>query len=321
MATFNPYIGRREAIGLGIESTAGTAVAPQIWLRWYDNGFLPKKETLENESALGVVDRVNDSAVATLWAEGAIGGKITSEACGFLLLGVFGTVSTGAPTGGIYPHTFTVNQSSAPTALTVATSTPAGDKRYPYASIETFELTAEEKGWVMVSCGVKARKGVTSTETVVIPTTEKEFTAKNIVLKTAANTAGLGAAPTILAKSLKLAIERPSTQFDPLGSDDAPLFDKEAFEAKGEFVVRYTDDQLEADFLANTAKSLNITLTNGTTSLALTASKVRFRELDRSRGRDNVVTETIQFYCEYDTATAKSIEVVLSNTRATYTAA
>lgn len=319
MATADQYIGRRESIGLGIEATPGTAVAPQTWMRWLDQSIQNKINVIENESALGVVDRVNDSAITAKWAEGTIGGKVTVDSVGFLLLGVFGTVSTGVISAGIYPHTFSVNQSGIPKTLTLARTSPLVSNRHAYAVVDSLEITAETGGWVQVSSAIKARVGASSTETVAF-TTEEEFTSKHIILKTAADVASLGAAAAVSASSLKLSIERPSEPFNPLGTDDQPQFDRGAFEAKGEFVVRLTDTQLETDYLANTKKALSITMTNGTKSLAFTASKVRYRELEQSRDKDSVVTATVQFYCEFDTATSKSIEAVLKNTRATYAA-
>jgi hypothetical protein len=318
MATADQFIGRRQSIGLGIETTPGTAVAPQTWMRWLDQSIQNKTNVIENESAMGVVDRVNDSAITAKWAEGTVGGKVTVDSIGFLLLGVFGSVSTGAAVAGVYPHTFSVKQSSIPTTLTVARTSPLDSMRFAYAVVDSLEITAETNDWVQVSSAIKARAGAASSETVAF-TTEEEFTSKQIILKTAADVASLGAAAAVSASSLKLVIERDSEAFNPLGTDDQPQFDRGAFEAKGEFVVRLTDTQFETDYLANTRKALSITMTNGTKSLAFTASKVRYRELERSSDKDNVVTATIQFFCEFDTATSKSIDAVLKNTRATYT--
>lgn len=319
MATTNPYIGRREAIGLGIEATPGTPVAPQIWLRWLTQALQSRTTVVENESAMGVVDRVNDSEITAKWAEGSIGGKVTSEAIGFLLYGLFGSVSTGAATSGIYPHTFSVNPSSVPATLTVARSTPLGSMRHAYGTLDNLEITAETGGWVEVSTAIKARIGSSSTETVAI-VDEKEFTSKHITLLVAANVASLSGATPVKASRISLVMERPSEPYNALGTDDAPEFDRGAFEARGEFVVRLTDTQYEEDFLANTVKALRITMANDTDSLQFTASKVRYRELEQSRDRDGIVTATIQFFCEFNPSTNSSIVPVLSNSRATYAA-
>lgn len=320
MPTSNPYIGRREAVGLGIEATPGTAVAPQVWLRWLEQAIQTRTEVIENESAMGVVDRVNDSENVAKWAEGTIGGKVTSEAIGFLFYGMFGSVSTGAAVAGIYPHTFSVNQSSIPSSLTVARSTPLGGKRHSYGTLDNLEIKAEAGGWVEVSTAIKARVGADSTETVAF-VDEKEFTSKHITLRVADDVASLDAATPIKASRVLAVVERPSEPFNPLGTDDEPEFERGAFEARGEFVVRLTDTQYEEDFLANAIKALRISMSNDDESLELTASKVRYRELEESRDRDGIVTATIQYFCEFDPASNSSIVPVLRNTRATYAAA
>lgn len=317
MTTVSPYIGRREAVGFGIETTPGTAVPPQIWLRWLTHGLQARKNSIENESAMGVVDRVNDSATTGAWVEGSVGGKVTSEGIGFLLLGLFGSVSTGAAVSGIYPHTFSVNQSSVGTTLTTALDAPLGDRRHPYTVLDNLEITAESGGYVEVSTALKARIGASSTETPAF-VAEKEFTSKDIAVRVAANTAGIGAAPDLKASRISLIMERSSEPFFPLGTTDVPEFDRTTFEARGELVLRLTDDQYETDFLANTNKALRILLTNGTTTLQFSASKVKYRELEKSRDRDGIVTVSLQYFCEFDTATGSSIVPVLSVSRATY---
>lgn len=320
MATFEPYIGRREGIGFGIGTDPSVAVVPQLFIRWLDQDVQPKTEIIENDSALGLVEKINDSEVVGKWVEGTIGGKVTDVAVGYPLLGWFGKVSTGAAANGIYPHTFDVNQSSKPPAMTLAKMSPAGDKRHAYLTFDTLEVTAEKQGWVQISSAVKARIGTPSTETLAL-LAEKEFTSKDIVLKTASDVAGLSAAPAIDAISLKLNLERPSEMFFPLGGNDNPIFDRGAVEAKGEFVIRYTRTDVEEDYLANAVKAMSITMTNGTSSLAFTAGRVRFTELERPNDKDEIVTQTVSFSCQLDPATSKTISAVLKNSRASYAAA
>ncbi|AZZ51430.1 phage tail tube protein [Rathayibacter festucae] len=320
MPTSDQYIARREAIGLGIEATPGTPVAPQFWLHWLTQGIQPKKTTVENESAMGVVDRVNDSQITAKWVEGTIGGKVTVQSVGAMLLGMFGNVSTGAAVSGVYPHTFSNSQSSIPRTLTTCIVSPLASKRHPYTTFDNLEITAEAGGWVEVSSAVKARIGTTSTETVALAS-ETEFTSKHVTLKVAANTGALAASTAVKANRVALTLERTSEAFFPLGTDDAPEFDRGAFEARGEFVVRLGDTQYEDDFLTNVAKAMSITIANGNDKLTFTASKVRYRELELTRDRDAVVTATVQFFCEFDTTTNSSITCLLNNTRATYAAA
>ena len=320
MATADQQIGRREAIGLGIEGTAGTAVAPQTWLRWLDNGVQPKTNVIENESAMGVVDQINDSEVTSVWAEGTIGGKVTSHGIGFLLTGFFGSPTTGAAVSGIYPHTFVMNQSSKPApALTIARSNPLEDVQHSYGVVDTLEISAETDDWVMVSSAIKARAGEDATLTPAF-IAEREFTSKHITVKLAANLGGLSGASALSARSVKLNLERPSEAHNPLGTFDKPEFDRGSFTVSGELVIRYTDTQYETDFINNAIKAMEIKLANGDDSLTFTCAQVRYRELERSSDRDEVVTQTLNIKAEYNLAAGKSVEAVLKNSRATYEA-
>jgi hypothetical protein len=266
---------------------------------------------------MGVIDRVTDSEPVAKWAEGTIAGKVTSQGIGFLLLGMFGSVSTGAASGGIYPHTFAHSQSAIPKTLTFALSSPLRSQRHSYAVLDNLEITAESGGWVQFSTGLKARVGATSTETVAF-TTEKEFTSKHITVKLAADVASLAGATAIPASRTQVVMERSSEAFNPLGTDDTPEFMRGSFDARGEVTLRMTDDQYETDYLANTIKAMRTTIANGNESLEFTASRVRYRELEVTKDRDNVVTVTIQYYCEFDTATNASIVPVLKNGRTAY---
>ncbi|MHD0307493.1 hypothetical protein, partial [Rhodococcus erythropolis] len=113
--------------------------------------------------------------------------------------------------------------------------------------------------------------------------------------------------------------QRPYPQH--LGGDDNPVFDRGVFEAKGEFVIRYLSTDVEDDYLANAIKAMSIKMTNGATSLEFIATKVRFRELEKSSDRDEIVTQTVSFYCEFDTTAGKAVQAVLKNPRASYAAA
>lgn len=317
MATGDQHIGRRIGFGAGVESTAYTSVAPGGWMRWLDQGLQNKTNVIENESAMGTVDRVNDSAVTHKWAEGTVGGKVTDVFVGYLFTGFFGLPSTGAASGGIYPHTFTMNQSSIGKTLTFAVADTIQARRHSGGVVDTMELTAETGGWVQVTSALKARGGVNSTETIAILTTEKEFTSKNVIVKLAANTGALAGATALKARSVKINLERPSEPYVPLGTDTDVEFDRGVFEAKGELVIRYTDTQYEEDFIANTIKAMSVTITNGTSVLTFTGSKVRYRELETSRGeKDGVVTQTLQVVFESPSTT---LTTLLNNPKTGYT--
>ncbi|WP_241473765.1 phage tail tube protein [Mycolicibacterium neoaurum] len=320
MATGEQYIGRREGIGLGIEGTAGTGVAAQVWLRWLEQDVQNKTSVIENESAMGVVDAINDSEVVAKWAEGVLSGKVTDLGIGFLLAGFYGKPSTGSATGGIYPHTYNMTQSSVGTTLTISRNDLLAPQTHSYAVIDRLSIEAEAGGWVTVEAAFKARRGQSAVLTPAF-VAESEFTSKHVTVKLADSVANLGAATALKASRIKLDQERPSEAYNPLGTDENPEFDRGEFTVTGELVIRYTDTQYETDFLNNAIKAMGITIANGNKSLAFTASKLRYRELESSKSKDGIVTQTLSIKAEYDVATGRTIQAILRNERATYEAA
>ena len=319
MATADVHITRREGVGLGIEGTPGTEVDPQTFIRWDVNDLQPKINVVEDDSAIGVVDEVSDSEITSRWAEGTIGGKISAIDMGFFLLCHYGILTTGTAVSGVYPHTASVKQSGVPTTLTMAIYSPLQSKRHGYGVIDSLEIEVEQNGWVNFSGSVKARVGEASSETIAL-TTQKLFTSKHTTVKIAAAAGDLAAASRIDVLSVKFKSERPATAVSPLGTFDEVEFDSGSYRANGEFVIRLKSSEYDEAFLAGTRKAMLISLVNGADSLEITATKVKYRELEKSRDKNDIVTATVQFFCEYDTAVGSSNTPVLKNTRATYEA-
>lgn len=90
----NEFIGRRKAVGFGVESTAGTSAAPSFWYRHMSLDFQRKVTAIQNESAMGRNEKVNDSAIVEEWAEGTLEGKVYDLSIGPLLYNIFGTLVT-----------------------------------------------------------------------------------------------------------------------------------------------------------------------------------------------------------------------------------
>ena len=73
------YIGRLINVGVGIEGVRGTAVAVQSWTAKTDFSFKEKIETVQDESAIGVITDSRDSFVMKKFSEGDIAGNIETN--------------------------------------------------------------------------------------------------------------------------------------------------------------------------------------------------------------------------------------------------
>ncbi|MGB3684959.1 MAG: phage tail tube protein [Ornithinimicrobium sp.] len=321
MATGDPYNSRLEGVGLGIEATPGVAVAPQVWMRWRTNELQPTNTIIENDSAMGRIERVNDSASVGGGAAGQLGGKVTSDVIGYLLLGMYGAVSSSSNGDGTYTHAYSVNPSSIAKTLTTTTQSPIQTKRHPSTVFENLEISAERGGWVEVSTAALAHPGtVVPADTMAFPD-EDEFTAADVTVKMADSVANLDAADLLKARIVKLIPERSSERDDALGTKDAPDFDRGDWEVKGELTLKLRDTVYEENFIANTARAFRVTMSNGDTTLTFTAPKTRIRELSKSRSLGEIVTVTLSLYFELDASTGETLTPTLTNTTSAYVAA
>ena len=132
------FPGRLVSIGLGVESTPGTTVAPTHWMRHMSADFQRKTTTIQNESAMGRYERVNDSAVVETWAEGSLEGKVYDLSIGPLLYNIFGSLVTSDnadSNAAVKDHAFDVAQSIAAKTLTVTRVDPISTRRHGMALV------------------------------------------------------------------------------------------------------------------------------------------------------------------------------------------
>lgn len=324
------FIGRRVSVGVGIETTRGTAVAPSYFFRHLSLDFARKTTAIQNESAMGRVEKINDSAVVSQWAEGKLEGKVTDTGVGYLLANIFGQVSSAAVAGqtGAYDHTFTIGQSQTPPTLTIARKDPNTDRRHALGTLSDFELSVEAGDWVKVNATIMAKMGTDIANTVAF-LDENEFTSRDIVIKLANDQAGLASATPVAAKSFKITINRNATTYNSFtGNLDISNIFTGAYELTGEMVLIYNTTDWENKYYNNTAQAMEVKIENKQVtigastnpSVTFKAPRVRVSEWSQSNDLDNVIEQTLSFSLEFDTTSGKALEAVLRNTKANYTA-
>lgn len=327
MAT-NQFIGRTVSVGLGRETTAGTSVAPALWVRHLSLDFQRNQEMIQNESAMGRVEKVNEAAIVSQWAEGSLEGKVTDQAIGYLLYSIFGTLVTTTnadASTNVKDHTFDTAQTNNRQTLTLTRKDKLTNRRHALCTVDEIEFTAETGQFAKFNASLKALSGVTNTDTVSF-TDENEFIPKHIAVKFASNVAGLSGASAIETKSVKLKISSPTEAYTPLGTSAPTNFLAGPWEATGELVLQYTATTYEDLWFANTAQAMSITLKNtdvtiGTSAnptLTFTAPQARLTSFSMSNDLDAVIEQTIGFNCELSASAGYALRAVLTNLKTGY---
>jgi hypothetical protein len=324
----SPFIGRRKAVGFGVEATRGTKVAPTFWFKHLSVDFYKKTKTIQNESAMNRMEKVNDSALVQAWAEGKLDGKVGDIGIGYLLANIFGNkaVATHPAETLVFDHTFTINQTNTPPTHTISIQNPNTGRRHGFGTLKNLEISGDDGDWVKVSADILADQGANNVDTVTY-VAENEFTGKHVTVKMAANQAGIGAATAIKAKSFKVTIDRKAEAYWGFSGLDPADFYVGSYEVTGELVLAYADTTYEDLHYNNTIQYLQISIVNtdvtiGTTSnpaLVITCPRARIEDWGMSDDLDKVIEQTLSFYMEFDLTSSSAVQAVLTNTKANYT--
>lgn len=326
----NAYRKRREVAVIGLEATPGATPTKQHTMHWLDKNFRSIPNILENESAMGEDARVNDSAIDVWHSEGSLGGKVTENGIAVLLNGVLNKVTTTALTGpdaGKYKHVFTRDKTVARKTFSFWDVRPPSIRLFKSLYMDNLAINLEvgESGaWLQFTSAFKGWKHTDTTGvTPAFDATEDEFTSRHVKLFLADDVAGLAdtAASRLKVKSFTITLEETATPDHAIGeTDNDPEFDSAPAEVRGTFVVKYRKTDLEEDFFTNAVHAMKLLAENNGDIIEILATKVRFRELTDSDGRDDIVTQTVSFYCEADVANAmKDVEVSVTNRLASFT--
>lgn len=324
----NQFIGRRDAVGIGPETTPGTAVAPSAFQKQLTLTLDHKTTVAKETSALYRVEEQNNSAVTEEWATGSIDGNAGDTTQGYLLSNIFGTNTPALHAGEtvVYDNTLTVNQANVVPTLTFARVNPVVSRRYALGNVSDYTLDSKIGGFVTFKAGISANVGATASDTPTY-TQENLFTSKHVTVKLASTIGGLAGATALQLKSVQLKIARKLDRFTPLGVIDPAAWDTGTWTASGQLVLRYTDTTLEALALANTLQAMSIALVNTDVtigasthpSLTFTAPQVRLTPLTLDTNLDQVMSQTLNFTCELSQSVGYELQAVLTNLKNGYT--
>lgn len=320
--------GRLNYVGIGRETTRGTAVAPAYWSKWLELDFQDRVNKVRNDSALGTLDMYNDSEVIERWSDGKLDGKITDKTFGLILAAALGANSTDATASGetiVYDHTYATANTAIAQSLTLVRKDSNSNKRYARAMLSKLDIEVVTGEYAKYSAEFTAMKGVTNTDVPAL-VAENEFVPRHAVVKMASAVAGLNAATQIPIKSFKLSIDNHVEPYFVLGSDEPAEINNLEREVTGEITLRYTDTTYETLWTNNTDQALRIDLTNtdvtlGTATnpkLRITLPKVTLEDFAKPADKSAIVEQTFKFTGMYDFTAGYAISAVLTNTVASY---
>lgn len=322
------FIGSRIDLGIGRETTRGTAVAPGYWLRPSSVSLDEMVIRSNDESTRNLIEDSIDSQVVGQFAEGEFELPIRDRSFGLLLYSLFGGVSSAVKGGEsiVYEHTYTVQQSNQHPSLTVHLKEANAAKDYALAMLTSMDLSVELESHAMATFGFRSKKGATGSRT-------PSYISENIFLpihgevKFANDLSGLNAASAIKIRSFSMNINKNAEDDRALGNLGPEDIVNKQFAVEGEIELVYDDQTYVNNMLNNTTQALRIDLTNSSVSIGTSSNpKLRFElakvllsEVSRNFEKGDIVVQTLSFKGFYSETDSLLIRSILTNLVASYT--
>lgn len=322
------HIGRVFSVGIGKESSRGTAVAPTYWLPKMSFSHDDKVDQVQNEASIGTIHDTENAHVVGKASEGEISGRIADTSFGLALLGALGSVAAPSLVAtGVYDHVFSVLESAQHPCFTIGVAGPneSTGLRYTLSMIDSLEMTFELQKYAMYKMSYRGNKNASGANTASF-SVENIFLPQHGVAKIATNLAGLGAASAIQIKKAQIKIAKNIDDDQVIGSLDAIDRLNRQFAIEGQLELTYEDrSYIDTIMLGDLAKAIRLSFINtdvtiGSASnptITIDLAQVKLSEVARKIDNNEIVTQTVSFKAYYSIADSKMIVATLRNTRNT----
>jgi hypothetical protein len=317
------YIGRQFNVGLGRETTRGTARAVQKWLPTTELTFDEKTELARDEASFGVIENQQDADVVKRFAEGSISGIVDDDVVGLVLNSTFGTVVSTA-SGTAYTHTFNILQSAQHQSLTITASEPNAQTTssliFPLAVIDSLELNFEVGAYPTYSASFMSNIGSSTTATVSYLAPDN-FLPQQGVVRIATAYAGLASGTSYSVRTASISISKNVEDDHNIGSVAVTDRLNKQLQVSGTLELTYDSREFVSNLLNDVDRALRIQFTNTgkivgaatNPSITFDLAKVKFTEVARTISNDDIVMQTVNFEGFYSLSDSRSIQAILVN--------
>jgi len=157
-------------------------------------------------------------------------------------------------------------------------------------------------------------------------TTQTEFIGRDANVYFAADESGLNGATSSCLQNFKVNINKNLTDVQCFGDDDISSIHNQQFTIDGDLEAIFDSETLRDYVINSTKKAFRLELINTNATAIVTGVyptilidglKAGFNSRDKSDSNNDLVTQTMGFSWQYDTATSATIEILLITDTAT----
>ena len=308
-------IGRRVNVGIGRESVRGAGVTPAFHLPKVSLSLDDKIIQARSVASVGRIEDSEEAFVTTQYSQGDLEGEIRVDSFGLLLFAMLGSLSTAGPSDSAFTHSFSVANTNQHQSLAFVVADQNNTELLKLAMLDSLNIVLELDEIAKYTASFMSKKGIPTSYTVPAATLKSKFTKKHLAFKVASNLSGIAAAATVSLKSLNITISKNVELDDVLGTAEPEDILNRQLSVEGEIKLNYEDETWKNYMRDGTKRAMEIKLTNtddliGAStrpSLTIQLPLVDFNEWEPDYALDEIITQTISFKGNYDTAGTNDI--------------
>lgn len=322
-------VGRQIEVGFAIEDNRGTAeAAAQKWAKHVSADIVPRTQKVVDDNTRGRLEDSQGARIVRKWYEGELSGVLHADTLGYLLLNLYGAVSSSNVSGSIYSHEFTLDQSIEHEALTIFRKDGGVENQaYGGGVISALEISASTEDYVRFSATVMAKneQGHSLTPSY---NTEYDFVGKDITIKVATSEAGLSGASAVKAKTLAIRFDPGVISDYVFGAETPDDHYNAKMSIEVEFTKNYEDTTFEDLFASDDYRYMQVAIVGdadlgggNNPELTFLFHRVQVQNWERSSENDALSEETVTVKAFYNASDGEQSQVTLQNLTAAYEAA
>jgi hypothetical protein len=319
------FIGRQIELGIGVESTRGTALTvADKWVKNVTADIISRAEKVNDDNSQGVLEDSVGSKVVKKWFDGDVSGILNPDLAGYFFMNILGDVSTTTVTGAVKSHVFTMAQNIIHPTLSVFAKDGAVSQRvFNEGVVNTLEITANPDDYVRFTSNIICSESASNSDT---PDYVDDYTfiGKDVSVKIADTEAGLAGATVQKVKDLTVTFDASAISDFNLGSFSPDNYNNR-LSIEGSFEKNYVDDTFETLFTGNGAKYMQILIEGDAVytganrpTINMVFNRVQVTDWDRSGGNDELVVESVSFKAFYNQTDGEQSTVTIKNLTASY---
>jgi hypothetical protein len=316
-------IGRKGWAGVGLQTAFQVPAVIADYVDFESNTLQGVQNQLEIDHATGQRQKLLSTVPGTRMSEGDIEILVDSSKAGYFIVGALGTVQTVSLGSGVYRHTVTQNNSNDPQYLTFTDDRVKDRQLFADVTVSQFNLQVGTE-LVTAKSTLVGNFPQTTTSGTKTTTSGNVFNFANAQFAFSTTISGAQSATPLKPHDFSLNINNNSEAVFAHSQNTPRSINHKQFEASADFTL-YFENTTDRDNYYNQAKQAASFELYGNgigggyvESIVFNFYQVSEKTFSVETGLDDFYAEKVSLAAEYDTASLRSIDAVLTNRKSLY---